>query len=549
MSKIITSIPAAKRTVNALKDMGYDLNSAVADIIDNSISRGEADNIYIKFIKDESNKKFQLYILDDGNGMTSETLEQAMKLGSSIEDYKTGDLSKYGMGMKTASMSQARKLTVISKTMNNKMSAYSWDLDHINKTDKWEIFKYSTVEINSILTKANFETDPILNRSLKKKSWTLIIWNNLTDFQTNYDSYKITTAANNYYYKTIDNIEVYLRLVFNRFLFGINNAKKTNIYVNEKKLIGLDPFCKSEIHTLQVKIGEKNSKFLIEDGYPPIIINAFALPTIPTKPGEFKFSSPDLWNDAKGTLSMNEAQGYYVFRNNRLINWGGWYGTKALDEHHKLARASIDLTEEHDDLFTLNVNKTKIQFPPFLKNHLKLNINNTLIKIAKLRYDGSERKYIDKINNSVRNKNKKISYLSQALVKLDNISVNKLEEVGLVIKNVNGDIGTTDLTYLSLEHGQKIISKSFGNSKFLWQMIPNPNNEFQVLVNTDHPFYNKIYVEQENNQNATAIMDAFLFTMAFIELKCLSHNNELLFDQMKEVASNVLAKFVEEKII
>jgi hypothetical protein len=272
MSKIITSIPAAKRTVNALKDMGYDLNSAIADIIDNSISRGEADNIYIKFIKNESSEKFQLYILDDGNGMTSETLEQAMKLGSSIEDYKSGDLSKYGMGMKTASMSQARKLTVISKPINNKMSAYSWDLDHINNTDKWEIFKYSTVEINSILTKANFETDPILNRSLKKKSWTLIIWNNLTDFQTNFDSYKIKTAANNFYYKTIDNIEIYLRLVFNRFLFGINNAKKTNIYVNEKKLIGLDPFCKSEIHTIQVKIGEKNSKFLIEDGYPPIII-------------------------------------------------------------------------------------------------------------------------------------------------------------------------------------------------------------------------------------------------------------------------------------
>ena len=75
MSKVITSIPAAKRTVNALKDMGYDLNSAVADIIDNSISRGEADNIYIKFIRNESSKKFQLYILDDGIGMTSEILE------------------------------------------------------------------------------------------------------------------------------------------------------------------------------------------------------------------------------------------------------------------------------------------------------------------------------------------------------------------------------------------------------------------------------------------------------------------------------------------
>ena len=87
----------------------------------------------------------------------------------------------------------------------------------------------------------------------------------------------------------------------------------------------------------------------------------------------------ETWEEAKGTKSWNEVQGYYVYRNNRLISWGGWYRTKTIDEHDKLARASIDLTSEHDDLFTLDVKKTRIQFPEELKNHLKDNVNSKFI--------------------------------------------------------------------------------------------------------------------------------------------------------------------------
>ena len=87
------------------------------------------------------------------------------------------------------------------------------------------------------------------------------------------------------------------------------------------------------------------------------------------------------------------------------------------------------------------------------------------------------------------------------------------------------------------------------DDKLFWKMVPNPFNEFQVLVNTNHPFYEKVYGDSEKDKKITAIMDAFLFTMSFIELKCITNNNELLFDQMKEVASSVLTKFVDENII
>jgi len=114
MAKKIKSIPGASKTVKALRDIGYELNSAVADILDNSISRGKANNIYITFIKNQS-EKHNIFIGDDGVGMDPSILEEAMRIGSSNEAYSEDDLSKYGMGMKTASMSQASLITVLSK--------------------------------------------------------------------------------------------------------------------------------------------------------------------------------------------------------------------------------------------------------------------------------------------------------------------------------------------------------------------------------------------------------------------------------------------------
>jgi len=547
MSQKILSIPAAKRTINALKDIGYELNSAVADIVDNSISRGKAKNIFIEFGIDTKGKLL-LSIVDDGKGMDSKRLEEAMRIGSNNDDYGPGDLSKYGMGMKTASMSQAMKLTVFSKMSSSYRTAFSWDLHHVNKHDKWEIFKLTSNEITERINKL----DSILSKSAlsvtKKQSWTLVLWEDLDKLQQSYDSYKSSVLATKFINTSADHLEIYLRLVFNRFISGENNLKKTNIYLNEVKLKSLDPFCRNEQHTKDLPLSDKNGNFIISDEYPPITIKRYVLPTNPLKPGDFKFSSHETWEEAKGNLSWNEAQGYYIYRNNRLIDWGGWFKTKKIDEHDKLARACIDLTEEHDDLFKVDVSKTHIQLPEELNNHLRDNVNAKFIAEAKNRYAGSENTKVI-IKNSVREKTKKVDHLAAELIRQDNISVRKGSDNSLIIKNQYGNKVSEDITYKNLEIGHKIISMPFGDSKLFWKMAPNPDNEFQVLVNSDHPFYEKVYGDSEKDKKITAIMDAFLFTMSYIELKCITDKNELLFDQMKEVASSVLNKFVEENII
>lgn len=548
MADKITSIPGAKRTINALRDLGYDLNSAVADILDNSISRGKAKNVYIDFNKDNKGK-FRLLIIDDGIGMSVKILEEAMRIGSSNDDYTKGDLSKYGMGMKTASMSQASMITVLSKKDGCHQTAFTWDLNHVDKTDKWEIFKLNSDDIKKVKSKLLENDNYNLEKLFEERSWTVVIWEDLADFENNYYSYKSSVTSENYFYRVIDSLQIYLRLVFHRFIAGENSAKKTNIFLNTKKLKSLDPFCRNEVHTTELELSDKNGHFVIEKDCSPIVIKRYILPTNPKKPGNFRFSSVEAWDEASGTLSWNESQGYYVYRNNRLISWGGWYRTKALDEHDKLARASIDLTGEHDELFTIDVKKTRIQFPEELKNHLKDNINSKFIAEAKRRYAGSERNNKDVVN-VVREKSKKVSHLASELINADQISVvEDTKNEYLVIKNKFGNKITEDMTYKILEAGQKFISTSFGDSTLFWKMVPNPYNEFQVMVNTDHPFYDLVYGDAEKDKKITAIMDAFLFTMSFIELKCITNNNEMLFEQMKEVASSVLNKFIEDKIL
>lgn len=554
MPEIIKSIPKASRTFNALNGLGYTLPSAVADIIDNSISRGKAKNIHIDFGQYEDDD-FYLTISDDGVGMTEKKLKESMNLGSSNDDYDDGDLSKYGIGLKTASLSQSKVLYVISKSIDEPSpSVFCWDMNHVDKTNEWELLKLNLKEIDQLI--ANLTSSKGDNRGkfykelFAKKSFTVVFWNNLYRFTTEYNSFKTESGKENFTIRTISKLGLYIRLIFGRFMSGENNAPKTNFYLNSELLNSFDPFCRNEEHTIKLEYSKNTTNFLFEGSKSPVNINCYILPSNPQGAGTFKFSSFEAFTDSGGILSLNDAQGYYFYRNNRLIDFGGWFGTKFKDEHHKLARVSIDFTEENDHNFPLTPDKTKIKsIPEIFKKHLIEKINKSLIREANTRYRNSEKKN-EVIVNEVRRQVGKVADLSNELIKKDEIYVSEtLDKEKLVIQNQNGSIFSNDLTFKYLENNRKISSMPFDDDSILWKMIPNPFNEFQVIINSNHPFYEKIYGNHENDKKLTAVMDAFLFTMAYVELKCISENNELLFDQMKKVSSEVLKKMVEKNII
>ena len=138
------------------------------------------------FNKDRNNK-FHVWICDDGLGMGSDELENAMQLGGTTDDYEQGDLSKYGMGMKTASLSQASKLIVLSKKKKCQLTAFSWDMHHVNTVDKWEMFKLEKSEIRKRMKLLENSSDGFIAAQIKKlfsgHSWTTVIWDDLKDFR------------------------------------------------------------------------------------------------------------------------------------------------------------------------------------------------------------------------------------------------------------------------------------------------------------------------------------------------------------------------------
>lgn len=558
MSDKIVSIPGASRTLKALSDLGYDFNSAVADLIDNSITRGCAENIFIYFDKIEHKKKVEIKfrLFDDGVGMSQPVLEESMRFGNENVSYSEGDLSKYGMGMKTASLSQCELLTALSKSKNNEPTGYRWDMEHVHKFNNWSLLKLDKKEINTFIENNNkmFVTmfGNIVNDFLKGNHWTLISWDKLSGMDYQYNSRSKKGFSDNFLENTIGELVMHVSLTFHRFLAGENGARKININFNGQVLKPFDPFCRKQKHTLIYNSDKEKEKisFIFDNirgkKRNPVIIKRYILPA---KTGRYRFDSANAWEGARTLKSWNDSQGYYIYRNNRLISYGGWLRTKAKDEHDKLARVSIDFTENHDDLVRIDVKKTRIQIPDELFNFLKNTVNPKYIKAAKDRYNNSEEKATTH-KNSVRQKNNKVSHLSESLFNTAEIRVTEdRKKEQIEVSNKYGKFITDDLIYKTLMAGHRFVEQDFYDDKIFWQLVPNPDCGFQIIINKSHPLYEKYYLDDSKNNVVTAVIESFLFTMAFIEMKCRTTENNWLFEEIKEASSEVLKKFVTEKII
>ena len=148
MDKLKENKPTADILMMSMRAMGYSFESAIADIIDNSIS-ASARNIWLKFPIDPS--ECYVAVCDDGWGMNRDELIDAMKYGSEQKREKraTDDLGRFGLGLKAASLSQCRRLTVASKK-DGDISAYIWDLDVILKKKDWYMVECTPEDITEL---------------------------------------------------------------------------------------------------------------------------------------------------------------------------------------------------------------------------------------------------------------------------------------------------------------------------------------------------------------------------------------------------------------
>ncbi|MFO0875659.1 MAG: ATP-binding protein [Phycisphaerales bacterium] len=356
-------IPSARRLIGSLRDVGYDFTHSVADLVDNSIAAG-ATTIAIDMRFD--GKDSYLRIADNGSGMNGTAITEAMRFGTERE-YDADELGKFGLGLKTASLSQCSRLTVASRTDKTakRIEARQWDLAHVEKSNKWEIIDVPADDRPDMLV------DPLQN-----SVGTVVLWELLDRVL----EYKIAWGerAKNGFFRLAEDLDLHLGMVFHRFLSGeARRRKKLKITLNGTAVEAWDPYARGEKATVtlpprEFEIHGDNGRGIVT--YSPFIL-----------PNKERFSSLQSFNRYAGPAKWNYQQGFYIYRADRMIQSGGWCYMRTADEHTKLARIAIDFWPDLDSAFDLNVAKARVNLPADLKTQLQTPVEQ-LVKQAKKVY-------------------------------------------------------------------------------------------------------------------------------------------------------------------
>jgi hypothetical protein len=346
-----TVTPSAARLTESLRDIGYDFPSAVADIVDNSIMAGAARvEILIEFDGADSS----IVVADDGGGMTANGLIEALRYGTR-RAYCRGDLGRYGLGLKTASLSQCRSLTVVSRSVRlaTRMAVRTLDLDLIAEWDEWLIVEPAR--------------DPAVAWArdwLSDGPGTVVIWRKLDRVlpERRPDGGWARRRLEAMAAKTVE----HLGIVFHRFLEGTCDRDLV-ITVNGEKVLPWNPFAPGEPACNELAL--QRFEVVVGDVGGTVNLRRFVLPS------RDNFSSPVQFERLSGPLNWNRQQGIYTYRADRLVQWGGWNGIRGIDEHTKLARAALDFDTDLDSVFNINVAKMRVTIPPQLRQMLVRPIN------------------------------------------------------------------------------------------------------------------------------------------------------------------------------
>ena len=338
---IIELMPRASVMIEAMRDIGYSFDSAVADIIDNSIAAG-AQNVDLRFGW-EADLPW-IAIMDDGCGMTREELLEAMRPGSKDPRLERSeqDLGRFGLGLKTASFSQCRELTVLTRK-SEVLNGMRWDLDRVSKTNKWEITELSHNELSEIPC----ELPP-------DRNGTLVLWRKIDRLELA----GMGEFGHEMFNELMSAVRQHLARIFHRFLAGELGLKKIRIAINKTDIEPYDPFAELNIAT------QKFPLEVVRFRDSEVRIQAFVLPH------HSKVSAKE-YERLAGPDGYLRNQGFYIYRNRRLIIWGSWFRLAKQEELTKLARVRIDISNNTDHHWGIDVKKARAHPPLIVKNRLK----------------------------------------------------------------------------------------------------------------------------------------------------------------------------------
>lgn len=345
MSTLVERQFPARALMSGLRAIGYNFSTAVADIIDNSISAFANE---IKVYSDPLNSTPYFCILDNGSGMNGAELNNAMLPGSDRENKEDSklELGRFGLGLKSASLSQCREFTVASKKYG-KLRAMSFDMDVIEVENKLMLKQLDDDEINAL---------PQIDKLKQYENGTLVIW-------TKFD--KIEELAKNFedsFRAVVADSKKHVELVFHRFYDMVS------IYYNEKRIERRDPFLLDSVGRQQTG---RTSRIDIDGSI--ITVVPYTLPFA----NSLTQSEKALLGNPK---SIFDEQGFYLYRNERLISWGSWMHMGIRNELNKLARIQVDIPSSLDSVWMLDVKKSSAKIPDKIKDRIKMAVEDSIVR-------------------------------------------------------------------------------------------------------------------------------------------------------------------------
>jgi hypothetical protein len=340
--------PNPKSTINSYRSFGYNLSTAISDIIDNSIS-ANANEIRLEY-KWNGRDSF-ISICDNGTGMNKEELVLAMTPGSKDpeEERSEKDLGRFGMGLKTASFSQCKRLTCIAKKEGFTTVKRCWDIDFINKENEWQLLDY--VSDNYFLEKVE-----------KQKSGTFVLWEKLDRIVGNADNQN--ESVKNAFYEEMINVKHHLSLVFHKFI----ESKRIKLFFQNSEIEAYNPFLLS--------LNPKPEMGQVEN-FGNVEITYFILPHM----SEIRKED---YEKSGGSLGWFQEQGFYIYRGDRLLVAGDWLGLEKKRDYSKLARIAVNITNANDFNWHLDIKKSTATPPVEIRKELSRIAKIAIMKSAKI---------------------------------------------------------------------------------------------------------------------------------------------------------------------
>ena len=328
--------PRASILIESMRDIGYSLPMALADVIDNSVTACASK---VDLLADTQAENSMIGILDNGIGMSASELLDAMRPGTrSPLDARSGeDLGRFGLGLKTASFSQCRRLVVLTRAGGETNSAV-WDLDLVAQAEDW------VVEFG-----VDKSTIPWSERL--GEHGTLVVWEKMDRLGSGKSRGRDLVSG-------LDEVSDHVELVFHRFLAGEPGLTKVKMTLNGRALESFDPF-----HTRHPATVFGPEEVFRHDGQ-EIRIQSFTLP-------HHKKVTQQDWDRYAGPEGYVNNQGFYVYRARRLIIHGTWFGLARQTELTKLSRVRIDLPNGMDLDWKVDVKKASAHPPAAVRERLK----------------------------------------------------------------------------------------------------------------------------------------------------------------------------------